>query len=92
VTALALLGTPASQRSLVDFASHLSVPVDERQQAARAFAQSVVEHGLLLTQEEILRQYDRYNASEPLDAATQQLLGGLLDTIESPRAKVDASN
>ena len=38
VAALALLGTPDSQRSLVDFASHLSVPVAAREQAARAFA------------------------------------------------------
>jgi hypothetical protein len=29
-----------------------------------------------------LRQYDRYNASEFEDAATQELLGALLDAIE----------
>jgi CheY-like chemotaxis protein len=90
VTALALLGTPASQRALVDFASHLSVPIAARQQAARAFAESVQRHGILLTEEEILRQYDRYNASESADAATQQVLSSLLDALESLRAAADA--
>jgi hypothetical protein len=36
----------------------------------------------MLTQKDILRQYDRYNASETLDKQTQQVLGGLLDSIE----------
>jgi CheY-like chemotaxis protein len=87
---LALLGTPASQRSLVDFASHLSVPIEARQQAARAFAESVRRHGILLTEVEILHQYDRYNASRSLDADTQQVFGSLLDSLESFRAQADA--
>ncbi len=90
IGALALLGTPESQRSLVDFASHLSVPIAARQQAARAFATSVQRHGILLTEAEILAQYDRYNASASLDASTQQVLGSLLDSIESLRAQADA--
>jgi CheY-like chemotaxis protein len=89
VAALALLGTPESQRSLVDFASHLSVPVAAREQAARAFATSVQRHGILLTEAEILRQYDLYNASQSLDAATQQVFASLLDSIESLRAQAD---
>jgi CheY-like chemotaxis protein len=88
--ALALLGTPASQRALVDFASHQGVPIEARSEAARAFAESVERHGILLTGDEILRQYDRYNASASLDAATQTLLGNLLDTLESLRAQADA--
>jgi CheY-like chemotaxis protein len=88
--ALVLLGTPESQRALVDFASHQSVPIDARDAAARAFAESVQRHGILLTAEEILRQYDRYNASASLDAATQKVLGSLLDTLESLRAQADA--
>ena len=90
VEALALLGTPASQRSLVDFASHLTVPIESRRQAAQAFAQSVQRHGILLTESEILAQYDRYNASASLDADTQQVFGSLLDTIESLRAQADS--
>ena len=87
VEALALLGTPASQRSLVDFAGHLTVPIAARRQAARGFAQSVKRHSILLTEAEIVAQYDRYNASASLDADTQQVFGSLLDTIESLRAK-----
>lgn len=90
VEALALLGTPASQRSLVDFASHLTVPIESRRQAAQAFAASVGRFGILLTKDEILAQYARYNASASLDADTQQVFGSLLDTIESLRAKADS--
>jgi CheY-like chemotaxis protein len=90
VQALALLGTPSSQRSLVDFASHLSIPIEFRQQAARAFSESVQRHGILLTEAEILRQYDRYNASQSLDATTQQVFASLLDALESLRAQADA--
>jgi hypothetical protein len=90
VDALAQLGTSDSQRTLVVFASHLSVPIEARRQAARAFATSVQRHGLLLTEAEILQQYDRYNASQSLDAATQQVLGSVLDSIESLRAQADA--
>jgi hypothetical protein len=90
VGALALLGTPASQRSLVDFASHLTVPIESRRQAAQGFAQSVQRHGILLTESEILAQYYRYNSSASLDFDTQQIFGSLLDTIESLRAQADA--
>ena len=90
VKVLALLGTPNSQRSLVDFASHLSVPVAARELSARAFTESVQRHGILLTEAEIIRQYDRYNASSSLDAATQQVFASLLDTLESLRAQADA--
>jgi CheY-like chemotaxis protein len=87
--ALALLGTPASQRALADFASHSSVPIEARNAAAQAFAESVKRYGILLTAEEILSQYDRYNASASLDSATQAVLGNLLDTLESLRAQAD---
>jgi hypothetical protein len=90
VEALALLGTPASQRSLVDFASHLTVPIESRRQAAQAFAHSVQRHGILLTEDEILQQYDRYNSSASHDADTQQVFGSLLDAIESLRAQAEA--
>jgi CheY-like chemotaxis protein len=89
VAVLALLGTPASQRALVDFASRQSVSIDARQSAARAFQKSVERYGILLTEEEILRQYDRYNASATADADTQHVLGALLDTLESLRAKAE---
>jgi CheY-like chemotaxis protein len=88
VAALALVGTPDSQKSLADFASQSSVPLAARQQAAAAFQRSIARSGILLTEEEILRQYDRYNASATADAGTQQVLGSLLDALESVRGKI----
>lgn len=80
---LAALGTAGSQRALVDFASNPSAPLEDRQQAARAFAASVQRHGKLLTPTEVSLQFDRYNASETSDRQTQQVLAHLLDVLES---------
>lgn len=85
--ALAKVGTAASQRKLVNYVNQSVLPIETRQQAAAAFAQAVQRHGLLLTTGEIRQQYDQYNASETADAATQQVLGGVLDAIESPRVR-----
>jgi hypothetical protein len=79
---LAAVGTADSQTALLDYASSLTLPIEARRNAAGAFATSVQRHGLHLTRDEILRQYDRYNASETADAETQQVLGQLLDVIE----------
>jgi hypothetical protein len=87
IAALALLGTPDSQRALVDFASRASGRIDARQQAAEAFQKSVARSGILLTEEEILRQYDRYNASASADKETQDVLSNILDTLESIRKR-----
>ncbi len=86
--ALGKLDTARAQRALVDLASRPVAPLDDRKAAARAFADSVARRGTLLTSDEILRQYDRYNAGANYDTATQKLLAGLLDTIEA-RAKAD---
>ena len=91
ITALALVGTPSSQRALVEFASRQNMPIEARRRAAEAFKSSVARGGILLAEEEIVRQYDRYNASESADPDTQQILGSLLDTIESLRAKTAAN-
>lgn len=85
---LATLGTATSQQSLVDLASQLTQPVEMRQAASGAFAASVAQFGTLLTSTEINLQYDRYNASEGQDEATQRLLAGILDTMEA-RAVAD---
>jgi hypothetical protein len=89
ILALSKLDTPRSQRALVDLASRLSAPIADRQAAALGFADSVARCGTLLTSDELLRQYDRYNASETQSRETQQVLGLILDTIEA-RAKADA--
>lgn len=79
---LASLATPNSQRQLVNYASEISLPVDQRKHAIKAFKQAVQRTGVLLTKDEILLQYDRYNASARLPAQTQQVLGSILDIIE----------
>jgi len=79
---LGLLGTPSAQLALVDFASQTARNIEHRQSAAAAFRTAVKKRRLLLTTDQISRQYERYNASEHLDKPTQQLLGSILDTIE----------
>lgn len=81
---LALFGTPASQTALVDFASQNTIVLVARQAAAAALAVAVQRRGLNLTQVQIAKQYDRYNASETLDKPTQELLGSIIDTLEAP--------
>ncbi len=86
IAALVELGTPASQRALVNFASQTTLPVASRAAAVAAFATSVQSHGVLLTTDEIIAQYDRYNASAQSDPDTQKVFGAILDAIEAPRA------
>ena len=62
--ALAYVGTAGSQRTLVEFISSDSQPLELRQLAAESFATSRQRFGVLLTAAEIALQYDRYNASE----------------------------
>lgn len=82
--ALANLGTHTAQLALVDLASQASRPIALRQAASAAFAKSAPRRGIQLTSDEILRQYDRYNASRDLNEATQSVLSSILDTIEAP--------
>jgi hypothetical protein len=80
---LGYLGTPSAQASLINVASQNNRDLGGRQAAAQAFDVAVKRRGVLLTSDSILTQYDRYNASATLDAATQQVLGSILDSIES---------
>ena len=79
------LGTPDSQLLLLDQASYTGAPIEGCRTAAEAFAASVERHGVLLTSGQIRRQYDRYNASETAGADIQEVLGTVLDAIESRR-------
>lgn len=76
------LGTADAQVSLVDMASNGQLPMALRQVAANAFREAVTNKGVMLSREQILDQYKRYNASENQPQATQKILGDLLDTIE----------
>ena len=80
---LSNIATPESQRQLLNYASENALPIDQRQQAVDAFKSSVERAGILLTSDEIMLQYDRYNSSETQPKATQQLLGSVLDIIEA---------
>lgn len=77
------LGTADSQLTLLDYASGKNLLLDSRQMAAKRFASSVNQYGILLTTDQIRSQYDRYNASQSEDRETQQVLGELLDVLES---------
>ena len=48
-----------------------------------AFGRSVKAFGVLLTSQQVLNQYERYNRSRDLDRETQALLGSILDSIEA---------
>ncbi|QDU53851.1 HEAT repeat domain-containing protein [Aeoliella mucimassa] len=82
---LSRLGTHDSQVALLAYASTTTEQIESRQAAAKAFADSVGRFGLRITAEEIVHQYDLYNASARDTKASQQVLGDLLDTIEQGR-------
>ena len=82
---LGMLATPKSQTALVDVASQVSRPLGDRQAALLAFQLAIKQRGIQLTQQQILEQYARYNASETLDKETQAVLSAVLDAIESRR-------
>jgi len=79
---LAVLGTADSQQLLLNFISTNTLPIESRRTASQALATSVKRFGKLLTSGEILRQYDRYNASETADSDTQEVLSEVLDLLE----------
>lgn len=83
-TFLGALGTAESQQALVELASRGTQPLEVRQAALAAFRQAVQKHGLMLTSEEIRRQYTRYNESEGMDAPSRRVLGLILDCLEAP--------
>jgi hypothetical protein len=83
VAVLGMLGTPESQRALVELASRFGQPLALRQAAVANLQQSINKHGILLATHEIQRQYDRYNQSESLDLGTQRVLSAVLDCLES---------
>jgi hypothetical protein len=81
---LAWIGSPQAQRALVNVASQHMRPLAERQAAAKAFDIAARLRGIMLTTEEILQQYDRYNQSASFDEGTQNVLTSILDAIERP--------
>jgi hypothetical protein len=84
IAVLANLGTPEAQTSLVDLASRSTQPIKIRSAATQAFWKNTAQHGTLLTTQQILVQYDRYNQSRHRDSATRQVLESILNCIEAP--------
>ena len=79
------LGTPRSQRELLNYASQNGQSLEKRVVVADAFAASVKKFGVLLTTDEIEQQYERYNSSATEPKEVQAVFGSLLDSIESKR-------
>ena len=82
---LAVLGTADSQQLLLNFISTSTQSIELRRTASKSLTTSVGHFGKLLTSAEILRQYDRYNASETADSDTQEVLGEVLDLLEKQK-------
>jgi CheY-like chemotaxis protein len=77
------LGTPQAQTALIDQASLNGVDLAARQAAATAFAKTIVVHGTLLTKQQLLDQYERYNASANDVPESLTILANVLDAIEA---------
>jgi len=83
ISLLGYLGGEAAQKQLVELVSQRDVSTDARQRAANAFTESVGRHGLMLRSADVYRQYDRYNAIEKDELKSQEVLGQVLDVIET---------
>jgi len=79
---LPALGTPASQRAMLQLINRSTCSAELRRQAVKAFQESVERHRVLLTSGEILRQYDLYNQLGPISDVDREILGQILDAIE----------
>lgn len=80
---LARIATPGAELALIEAATQTYLPTAARDAAVAALAEAVKRRGILLTQEQIVLQYDRYNQSRTLDAETQRIRSAILDVLES---------
>ncbi len=80
---LGAINSASAQRALVDLAARFARPLTLRQTAAKAFRESVQRHGILLTTDEIQRQYDVFNRSREQNDESRKVLSLVLDTIEA---------
>lgn len=83
IAVLATINSPEAQRALVEAAGRVTQPLEIRQAAVSAFRENIQAHGILLTTEEIKRQYQQYNENKNQDAAGQKILGLILDCMEA---------
>jgi CheY-like chemotaxis protein len=80
--ALGQAGAPHAQRALVNLVNVGTTNLEDRQAAAKAFAESVRRWGTLLTTVEIQQQYNFYNNAMATKAPEHEALAVILDAIE----------
>ncbi len=81
---LGYLATPAAQTALVEFAGQSGQVLEDRREAAAALERAIRRAGIMLTQTQILQQYERYNEFLAADEDSATILGLVLDSIERP--------
>jgi len=86
---LARTGTPESQTALLELASRPSTDAAKRKTAVDALGRSVERHGILLTTDQLRRQYERYYAAERAAVEDQEIFDAILDYLEAPTMKVE---
>ena len=77
------LATPHAQRALVDFAGNSLQPLEARQVALGSFRSAVDRRGVQLTTQQVRQQYDSYNRAAASVEETRDVMGEILNTIES---------
>jgi hypothetical protein len=87
---LGAIGTAQTQRSLVELADSAAVSPALRQAAVAALARGIRRHGILLTSDEIRRQYDLYNSNAGTNRETHEVLSALLDVLEQKGGPAEA--
>lgn len=83
----ATLKTNFAQTKLVELIGDTRFDVATRRQALAALKRQWAANGSLLRGPEIVKMYDRYNASEKEDIETQKVLSEALDAFEAATAK-----
>ncbi len=79
---LSRIGTADAQRNLLSVANNDQLPDELRQIAAKSFADAVDHRGIMLTRDQILTQYNLYNASAQQPVEVQKIFGSILDVLE----------
>jgi CheY-like chemotaxis protein len=85
----AALGAAEGQTNLVSLAATPSLSEAERMAAAGAFAKSVRRFGMLMSRQDVLRNYELYNQLGPKDPVAAKALGLVLDVTEAQAGKAD---
>jgi hypothetical protein len=87
VRVLGQLGDNACQRTLADLASEGGIPQELRIAAVESLREAIALRGLLLTHDELVTQYRRFDAGKTTDQDNQAILGRIQSVIEAPTRK-----